>query len=103
MNSRLRSLLVLPLFATLAFAEPAAADLDDHDAVRQAVERGEIRPLAYILDAVRDKLPGNVVGIEIDRKKDRWIYELRVLDGTGHLFEVHVDARSGEIGRIKEK
>lgn len=79
------------------------AESRDHDAVRQAVERGEIRPLAAILGAVRDKLPGKIIGIEIEHKKNRWLYELRVLDETGRVFEVYVDARSGEIERIKEK
>jgi uncharacterized membrane protein YkoI len=82
----------------LAVAEP-----HDQDAVRQAVERGEIHPLAEILDGVRGKLPGDVVGIEIERKNGRWLYELRVLDGQGRVFEVYVNARSGEIDRTKEK
>ena len=34
---------------------------------------------------------------------DRWLYELRVTDAKGRLFEVYVDAHSGAIDRIKEK
>ena len=56
-----------------------------------------------ILKAVREKLPGEVAGVEIDRKDGRWRYEFRVVDGQGRLFEVYIDARSGEIERIKEK
>jgi uncharacterized membrane protein YkoI len=85
---------------------PAAAALDeshDQDAARQAVESGEIRPLADILAAVRGKLPGEIVGVEIERTKGHWIYEFRVLDGKGCLFEVSVDARSGEIDQTQEK
>ena len=71
----------------------------DHDAVRRAVKAGEIRSLTDILNAIRDKLPGEIVGVEIERKNGRWVYEFRVVDGKGRLFEVHVDARSGEIER----
>jgi uncharacterized membrane protein YkoI len=70
-------------------AAPARADDHgrDQDTVRQAVERGEIKALADILSAIRDKLPGDVIGIEIERKNGRWFYELRVRC-VGHLFEV---------------
>jgi len=79
------------------------ADERKHDEVRRAVERGEIRPLADILAAIRDKLPGQVAGVEVERKNDRWLYEFRVVDSKGRLFEVYVDARGATIERIKEK
>ena len=86
-------------------AAPARADDHgrDQDTVRQAVERSEIKALADILSAIRDKLPGDVIGIEIERKNGRWFYELRVAGAKGRLFEVLVDARTGAIDRIKEK
>jgi uncharacterized membrane protein YkoI len=74
-----------------------------HDEVRHAVERGEIRPLAEILAAIGDKLPGEVAGVEIEREEGRWVYEFRVIDSKGRLFEVYVDARSGTIERTEEK
>jgi uncharacterized membrane protein YkoI len=84
-------------------AAHAESKQHDQDVTRQAVERGEIRPLTDILAAIRDKLPGEVVGVEIEQKTGRWLYELRVADPKGRLFEVYVDARSGAIDRIKEK
>nr|WP_245333384.1 PepSY domain-containing protein [Bradyrhizobium guangdongense] len=85
---------------------PAAAGDHDRgapDAVRRAVEAGEIKSLADILASVRGKLPGEVAGVEIERERGRWIYEFRVVDDKGRLYEAYVDARSGEIERIKEK
>ncbi len=94
--------LLLALGCSLAGAR--ASDREhDQDMVRQAVERGEIKALADILSAIRSKLPGDVVGVEIERKKGRWIYEFRVADKKGRLFEVYVDASSGVIDRVKEK
>jgi uncharacterized membrane protein YkoI len=100
--------LALLVAAALVTGTPlpvAARDQDElrRDEVRQAVEAGDIRSLADILKAIRGKLPGEVAGVEIEHEKDRWRYELRVVDGQGRLFEVYVDARSGEIERIKEK
>jgi uncharacterized membrane protein YkoI len=98
------ALAAMMLFGPLL--RPAAARDDDasqRDEVRRAVERGTIRPLAEILTAIRDKLPGEVAGVEVERKDGRWLYEFRVVDGKGRLFEVYVDARTSTIERIKEK
>ncbi len=91
------------LALTAILAGVALADSYDHDAVRLAVERGEIRSLADILTQTRDKLAGQIAGVEIERKAGRWLYELRVVSQQGQLLKVYVDARSGEIERIKEK
>ena len=103
MYVHLRSMLLGIASAAVLPTAAALAESHDQDAARQAVESGEIRPLADILAAVRGKLPGEVVGVEIESKKGHWIYEFRVLDGKGRLFEVYVDARSGEIDQTKEK
>jgi uncharacterized membrane protein YkoI len=93
------------LAIALTALPPAAARADGHeqDELHRAVERGEIRSLADILAAVRDQLPGEVAGVEVERKNGRWIYEFRVVDGRGRLFEVYVDARTAAIERVKEK
>jgi uncharacterized membrane protein YkoI len=104
MSPRLKSTIwAIAIAAALLPAAPILADEADHDAVRQAVERGEIRPLSEIRDIVRGKLTGEIAGVEIERKNGRWLYEFRVVDSQGRLFEVYVDARSGGIERIKEK
>jgi uncharacterized membrane protein YkoI len=91
------------LFAAQLCAGPVAAGSHDQNALRRAVDRGEIRPLAEILEDLRARLPGEVIGVEVEDEKGRWVYELRVLDPKGRLLEVHVDARDGTIDRIKEK
>lgn len=99
--------LAVPLLAGVLLA-PVPAAASDHDrgapdAVRRAVEAGEIKSLADILASLRDKLPGQVAGVEIERERGRWIYEFRLVDDKGRLYEAYVDARSGEIERVKEK
>lgn len=94
---------ILILAVTLALAGAGRADSRDHDAARQAVQSGEALPLTQILAAVRGKLPGEITGVEIERKHGRWLYEFRAVDGQGRLFEVYVDGKTGEIERVKEK
>jgi uncharacterized membrane protein YkoI len=97
------ALLCLALAAMIAPLHGAKADSDDHDSVREAVERGEIHSLADILAAVRSKLPGKIAGVEIEREGGRWVYEFRVVNGKGRLFDVSVDARTATIEQVKEK
>jgi uncharacterized membrane protein YkoI len=97
------TLIIAAAMAGIAVSVHADGRNRDQDTVRQAVERGEIKALADILDAIRGKLPGEIVGVKIEQEKGRWFYEFRVADGKGRLFEVYVDAHSGVIDRIKEK
>jgi uncharacterized membrane protein YkoI len=94
--------LALALSVLIGSAAPAAY-ARDHDAARGAVEAGEARPLNEILKIVEDKLPGEIVRVKFERENGLWVYEFRVVNGQGRLLEVYVDARSGEITRIKEK
>jgi uncharacterized membrane protein YkoI len=104
MHPRLTVAVALMFAGAILAGSAARADSKrDQDMTRQAVERGEIKPLADILAAIRSKLPGEVVGVEIEQKRGRWFYEFRVADPKGRLFEVYVDAGSGAIDRIKEK
>jgi uncharacterized membrane protein YkoI len=98
---RIRALILAAALVAAGGGAPAFAR--DHDDARRAVEAGEIRPLADILNVVKGKLPGDVVGVKLEREAGAWMYELRVVDDKGRLFEIHVDARSGEVERTKEK
>ena len=103
--------MIMVALVVLGAATRAMGD-DDHDdendrsereAVRAAVERGELKPLSVVLQAVLPKLPGEVVGIEIEREDGVWIYELRIAGKKGRLFEVYVDAATAQILKTKEK
>ncbi len=95
--------------AALVAVAPRVADARDQDetAPRRGPPRGRdaARSIRWRTFSVRlrGKLPGEVAGVEIEHEGGRWRYEFRVVDSQGRLFEVYVDARSGEIERIKEK
>ena len=82
--------------ALIAF--PALADRNgEHDSARRAVELGEALPLAEILTKVRSDLGGEIVGVSFERKQDRWLYEFKVVEPSGRLVEVYVDAATGRV------
>lgn len=70
---------------------------DDHDAARRAVEQGQARPLAEILNQIQPRLGGKVIGVELEREHERYIYELKVVTSGGELLEIYVDAMTGEM------
>lgn len=79
----------------------ASADEDDHDVARAALARGEVLPLAVILERVAREYPGKVLEVELERGHGRWIYELRVLQSGGTLLKLEVDAREGRVLRAR--
>jgi uncharacterized membrane protein YkoI len=97
-----QSAVVIALAFMLAGSAPAGAesrhrDRDDHERARHALEQGRARPLAEILERVRDRLGGEVVGVEFGRERGRYVYEFKVITPAGRLREMHVDAMTAEI------
>jgi uncharacterized membrane protein YkoI len=95
---------LLPAFlALLAALSPLTASADsDHDQARAALLAGEILPLPAILERVTRSQPGSVLEVELERKRGRWIYELKMLRQDGSLLRLAVDARDGSILKQKE-
>jgi uncharacterized membrane protein YkoI len=83
--------------AALASPTALAGRERDYDRARRAVVRGEALALAEILTRLRSGLGGEVVGVEFERRRDRWVYEFKVIDSAGRLWEVHVDAATAEV------
>ena len=98
-----RFALLVALACGLASPGPALADRASHEEARRALERGEVQPLARILDLARPALAGDVVRTELERDDGRWIYEFRVVTPDGRRLEVKVDAATGEVLRMKGK
>jgi uncharacterized membrane protein YkoI len=92
------------LGAGALWTTPLRADRErDHERARRAVERGEALPLPDLLKRVRADLQGEVVGVSFERKRDRWVYEFKVIAPGGRLMEVYVDAASAEILKREEQ
>jgi uncharacterized membrane protein YkoI len=107
-----RTALLLALALAGAAGGRALADDDDddgkgrhgrdHERARRALEEGRARPLAEILEALRGRLDGEVIGVEFDREDGRYVYEFKVVGADGRLREVYVDALSAEILKVED-
>lgn len=69
----------------------------DQDRARRALEAGEILPLQDILVRVGRDLTGQVIAIELERERGRWIYEIKLLGTDGSIVKLEVDARDGAV------
>jgi len=86
------------IFLAFALALPSHADdLRDHDRARRALEAGEILPLRTVLETLARDTPGQVMEVELERKGERWVYEIKLLRAGGSLVKLRVDARDGTI------
>ncbi|KOF54389.1 MULTISPECIES: PepSY domain-containing protein [unclassified Achromobacter] len=99
----LRSCLAILLScATLVGPSPARAD-DDHDRAREALQEGKILPLRTVLDIVERSYPGQVVKVEFEEDDGEYLYEIRLLQASGNLLKLKIDARDGRVLGVKGK
>jgi uncharacterized membrane protein YkoI len=82
--------------AVLLATGPTLAD-NDHERARAALERGEVLPLATILEQLQGVIDGDVIATEFERDDGRWIYEIEYIDRDGRIVELEVDAADGRI------
>ena len=105
-NSRWPTATLLLLLATLGVYSVARSGddkpPDQHDAVREAVKRGEVLPLPQVLDIAGERLPGEVLEVELEHERGKLIYEIKVLTESGEIRKIKIDARSGAVQSIKD-
>jgi uncharacterized membrane protein YkoI len=73
----------------------------NQDEVHEAVKSGQIRPLDEALAAAAKVLPGQVLKVEIERKRGGLIYEIKIVAGQGRVREVELDASTLEVLKVE--
>jgi uncharacterized membrane protein YkoI len=72
----------------------------EQDCALQALKSGEIRPLTDVLAVARDKLPGEIIKVELDRDDGVWVYEIKVLTDSGKRREIEINAQTLAVIKI---
>lgn len=85
------------LAAVLLGMAGGASGESDHDRARRLRAAGDILPLEAIIERARRERPGHILELELKEKKDRILYEVELMDERGRVWELHFDARSGEL------
>jgi uncharacterized membrane protein YkoI len=94
--------------AALVAAVPAGASArerhgHDNEFAREALQRGEVLPIAKLLALAGRYLPGDVVEVKLEpRRNGELRYEIRVLTPAGKIRELQLDARTGQYIGIED-
>ncbi len=98
-------------FCLAVTAFGATAGDDDHDRARAAVEAGQTRPLAEILEAVHRDYPGEVIDVELEddhyggnrNSNVMIIYEIKVRTPDGRILKLRYDAQTGVLHSVRKR
>lgn len=88
---------ILLVFAATWGASPGYGGESDHERARRALLAGEILSLRTVLDRVEQVYPGQAVKIEFEEDDGAYLYKIKLLQSTGTMVKLKVDARDGRI------
>jgi uncharacterized membrane protein YkoI len=104
----MRMILTLLAAACLLGPLPGASAHDndkrckrDQDCALEAVNKGEIRPLAEVLAVIRRLSPGQIASVELERDDGMWIYKVKILAPDGRRRKAEVDAKTLAVLKLK--
>ncbi|MGV2495278.1 PepSY domain-containing protein [Pelagerythrobacter aerophilus] len=80
----------------------AAREHAEQEAIRRAVQRGELLPLPRILAIAQSKVPGDIVKVELEYESWGIKYEVKILTPSGRVREVELDARTAALIKIED-
>ncbi len=101
MNTRTGLILAAALAAMAITATPPAVADEDHVAARRLRESGEILSLEKIAEHARSAKAGEILETEFEQKKGRYIYEVEILDKDGQVWELKLDAKTGDLIKME--
>lgn len=76
---------------------PRRNRVQDQDAARDAVRRGEVLALDGIIRSVKDYCPGTFLDASLERKRGGIFYRVKILRPSGQRVVLGVDARTGAV------
>lgn len=101
------ALIVVVSAPFIVFARPNSETLQmlaklDADEARELKQSGKILSLEDIIARVQKDYPGQIIEIELDEEKDRFVYDIEVVGEEGVVIELRLDAATGEVLRYKK-
>ena len=82
---------------------PTAVADESQAVVRQLREAGKILPFERISEIARGFRPGEILEVELEKEKSGYVYEVEILDAHGQVWEVKLDARSGDLIEVESE
>jgi uncharacterized membrane protein YkoI len=98
MRAAIAALIVAILLTAFPLTAVADDEGDDQDEAQEAVDRGDVVPLAEVLARPDVRKAGDPVRVRLLHDGGRWTYQLRCVDASGQLNELNVDASRPHAG-----
>lgn len=94
--------LIAVVFASFSMQSKAGEDID-HIQARKLQDAGEILSFEKIATMARFHKAGDILETELEknRKTGLYIYEVEILDAKGMVWELDINARTGELIKIE--
>lgn len=89
------------LFCVLALSSAAPGLAVDIDEVMRLKESGAIMSLEDLLERVRREYPGRIIEIELEKENGKYVYEIDLVDEDGIVWELELDASTGDLLKLK--
>lgn len=86
----------LLLISLLLISTSLSAD-EGYEEARRLSESGDILPLGTLLSTIQKQHPGEILEVEFEHDRGRYLYEIEILDELGAVLEFKIDAVTGEI------
>ena len=93
---------VIGVGLVLANAGPVPAS-DDQEAARRLSGSGQILALEAVLEHAQRHRPGRVLDVEFENEHGLYIYEIEILDARGVVWELELDAQTGDLLESKKE
>jgi len=76
---------------------------DDSQRARLLQQQGNILPLEQIIQSAMAIKSGQILETELDDEDGRYLYELDILDQHGQVWELELDASTGELIELENE
>ncbi len=92
------------VISTLLLLISTAAVSDEDQAVaRKLRASGQILSLEKIYGLAKNIKQGEILETELEKKRDRYVYEVELLDKNGQVWEVKLDAKTGQLIKLENE
>jgi uncharacterized membrane protein YkoI len=102
MSNRHDILRRLFLIIILSGLTPIAIADDDYIEARHLLDSGKILPLETILKKIRQRFPGKVLDVDLEKEDQKIIYEIEILNSNGMVNKIYIDATTGQLLSVQE-
>jgi hypothetical protein len=73
----------------------------DYERAQQAISRGDAQPLRDVLNSVQSKYPGRLLRVGFSQSGRSPAFRVVIVNSSGAIVSITVDARSGQITNVQ--